>query len=158
MIRNIKQFALLAVLTAVPAGLVLAGDSGLNLKKGLAIKGYDPVSYHHGEPLKGIEDLSFVHDGATYLFASRDNREAFESAPESYLPAYGGWCAWAMLDGEKVDVNPETYKIIDGTNYLFYNTFFVNTLSKWNDQAAQKGEVTMIEQADSAWNSMVDQK
>ena len=154
MIRNITHWTLLALMTALSVSLVMADESGINLKNGLAIHGYDPVSYHQGEPLKGIKELSLVHNGATYHFATRENLKAFEQAPESFEPAYGGWCAWAMLDGEKVDVNPKTYKIVDGTNYLFYNAFFTNTLSKWNDLAAEKGEAAMIEQADSAWESL----
>lgn len=154
MVRNIMHWALLALMTAFSVSLVMADESGINLKNGLAIHGYDPVSYHQGEPLKGIKELSLRHNGATYHFATRENMKAFEQAPESFEPAYGGWCAWAMLDGEKVDVNPKTYKIVDGTNYLFYNAFFTNTLSKWNDLAAEKGEVAMIEQADSAWESL----
>jgi hypothetical protein len=47
------------------------------------------------------------------------------NSSSSYAPQYGGWCAFAMGNsGEKVTVNPETFKIIDSKLYLFYNAFF----------------------------------
>ena len=52
----------------------------------------------------------------------------------AYLPAYGGWCAYAMgARNEKVNVDPETFKIKDGRVFLFYNRFFTNTLTDWNE-------------------------
>ena len=39
-------------------------------------------------------------------FASKENLETFLSNAEKYAPAYGGWCAYAMLDGDKVEVDP----------------------------------------------------
>ena len=59
-----------------------------------------------------------------------------------------------MLDGEKVVVEPRTYKVIDGRTYLFYNSFFVNTLKKWNKRANENGEAAMVDQADGAWNTL----
>lgn len=34
--------------------------------------------------------------------------------------------------GEKVKIDPETYKILDGKLYLFYNFWGNNTLNNWN--------------------------
>lgn len=132
----------------------LAEESMLNSDNGVAVHGYDPVSYHKDGPAKGQETWSFIYQGATYYFATRENFEAFKNDPERYLPAYGGWCAWAMLDGEKVDVDPRSYKIIAGRTYLFYNSFFANTLKKWNDRASASPEAAMVAQADAAWDSL----
>jgi len=127
-------------------------SSSFNLdSEGIALSGYDPISYHSGKPLRGKKELSFEYDGALYLFSSRANLERFAATPEMYLPAFGGWCAWAMIDGEKVEVDPETYKIINGTLYLYYNSFFVNTLSKWNTRAESEPEKDLIEKAQSEW-------
>lgn len=55
------------------------------------------------------------------------------ASPEKYEPEYGGWCAYAMGEsGEKVKIDPETFKIVNGKLYLFYNFFFNNTLKDWN--------------------------
>jgi hypothetical protein len=48
--------------------------------------------------------------------------------------------------GEKVDIDPETFKITDGRLNLFYNKFFNNTLPKWN-----KDEANLRQKADASW-------
>lgn len=128
--------------------------SYLNLDKaGVAIQGYDPVSYHSGKPMKGKMEYSLVYDGATYLFSDQNNMEIFQSTPNAYLPAFGGWCAWAMLDGEKIGVDPESYKIINGITYLFYNSLFNNTLSMWNTRAGHETEEILVQKANFQWNA-----
>ncbi len=60
-----------------------------------------------------------------------------KSSPEMYEPAFGGWCAYAMgSSGEKVKIDPETFKIVDRKLYLFYNFWRNNTLTDWNKQEA----------------------
>jgi len=132
-----------------------ASSSYSNLDdQGLALQGYDPVSYHNQGPEKGKKDITFQYDGATYLFSSRNNLETFKASPNTYLPAFGGWCAWAMLDGEKVEVDPKTYKIINGRSYLFYNSFFVNTLSKWNSRAMDETEEFLVKKSQTEWETL----
>lgn len=100
----------------------------------LAIEGYDPVAYFtQGKAVEGRSNLSANHQGIVYYFASPENRSAFLAAPSKYEPQYGGWCAYAMgAKGEKVSVDPETFKIVNGKLFLFYNSFFNNTLKSWN--------------------------
>lgn len=119
-----------------------------NLDGKVAIQGYDPVSYFSGSPLQGKKELSASYQGVIYRFANKENKDRFLANPAKYEPAYGGWCAYAMgATGEKVSVDPETYKIIDGKNYLFYNKFFTNTLNSWN-----KDEVSLKKKADQSWS------
>lgn len=105
-----------------------------NLEKGLAIQGYDPVAYFVvGNAVQGSKTITYEYRGVKYMFANASNRDLFKSSPEKYEPQYGGWCAYAMgASGEKVEVDPETFKIIDQKLYLFYNAYFNNTLKKWN--------------------------
>ena len=99
-----------------------------NVKKNIALEGYDPVSYFYGTPAEGKSEIKFVNKGITYLFASLGNLNKFKIHPENYEPAYGGWCAFAMgKTGEKVKIDPETFKIVDGRLYVFYN-FWGNPL------------------------------
>jgi len=123
-----------------------------NMEDNVAIKGYDPVAYFvQGQAVEGSKKYTYTHDGITYHFSSADNRQKFKENPEKYEPQYGGWCAYAMgLDGEKVKINPETFKIVDGKLYLFYNQFFNNTLIDWNeDEAALKTK------ADRYWKQII---
>jgi hypothetical protein len=85
------------------------------------------------------------------MFSSAVNKEYFSKNPSKYEPQFGGWCAFAMGDsGEKVEINPETFKIIDGKLYLFYNAFFNNTLKSWN-----KDEANLKAKATSNWNKII---
>lgn len=120
-----------------------------NLNNGLAIDGYDPVAYFKaGKAVKGKKDFSLYHQGATYHFSSQENKELFKSNPSAYEPQFGGWCAYAMgSDGEKVSIDPETFKITNSKLYLFYNRLFNNTLKTWN-----KDESNLKKKADENWN------
>jgi YHS domain-containing protein len=122
-----------------------------NLEKKVAIQGYDPVGYFkQGKALKGKNEIAISFEGVTYYFSSMANKEAFLKNPSGYEPQYGGWCAYAMgSTGEKVEIDPQTFKIIDGKLYLFYNAFFNNTLKSWN-----KDEPNLKKKADVSWKKI----
>lgn len=123
-----------------------------NLEKGLAIQGYDPVAYFSNKAVKGDNKLSATYQGAVYYFSTIANKKSFESNPLKYEPQYGGWCAFAMGDyGKKVEINPQTFKILDGKLYLFYNAYFNNTLKSWN-----KEEESLKEKADENWKAIIE--
>jgi hypothetical protein len=105
-----------------------------NLDDGVAIKGYDPVAYFtQNKAVKGKKEFSYTDHSVIYHFVSAADQSTFQSNPSNYEPQYGGWCAYAMgHDGSKVEVDPETFKIINGKLFLFYNHFFNNTLKTWN--------------------------
>ena len=119
-----------------------------NLDGDIGIKGYDPVAYFtEHKAIKGNKGLSVFYKGVIYNFSSVANKELFKAGPSKYEPEYGGWCAYSMgKNGEKVSVDPETFKITDGKLYLFYNKYFTNTLKDWN-----KNEATLKKNADANW-------
>lgn len=123
-----------------------------NLKNdNVAVQGYDVVSYFMGEPLKGKMELNYDYKGVNYWFNNAENLELFIKQPEKFEPTYGGWCAYAMgVNGEKVKVDPKTYKIIEGELYLFYNFYFNNTLIDWN-----KDELALKQAADEYWEEII---
>ena len=93
-----------------------------NLTSGVGLKGYDPVSYFSeggGTPLKGETEFSLIHEGVTYFFATSKNMNTFTKAPEKYEPTYGGWCAYAMASGSKVDINPLLFTIHGNRIHFF---------------------------------------
>lgn len=118
----------------------------------LAIQGYDPVAYFTSKKaVEGKKEFATVYEGVTYRFASLQNRDLFKKDPGKYEPQYGGWCAYAMgANGEKVEVDPETFKIVNGQLFLFYNKFFNNTLKSWN-----KDESRLKTSADKYWNKFI---
>ncbi len=89
---------------------------------GLALGGYDPVAYFDtGQPTHGVETISASYGGARYLFASAAHRKTFLSNPKKYVPEFGGFCAVGTSFGEKVDVDPQTGKVVKGKLYLNNN-------------------------------------
>ncbi len=118
------------------------------------LDGYDPVAYFTGKPSKGKSTWLASYEGVTYAFKSLENKQKFLQSPQMFVPQYGGWCAYAMgATGEKVEVDPETFKIVDGKLYLFYNSFFNNTLPKWNENEKElKGK------ADANWSKFLKSK
>ncbi|OXB22792.1 YHS domain protein [Flavobacterium tructae] len=125
--------------------------SQYNLENKVAIQGYDPVAYFSpGKAIKGKNELSVSYQGVIYKFSSNENKQEFLKNPSKYEPQYGGWCAYALgSSGEKVEINPETFKIIDGKLYLFYNAYFNNTLKSWN-----KNQTNLKTQADENWKKI----
>jgi YHS domain-containing protein len=122
-----------------------------NLKRNIALQGYDAVSYFDGKPAEGDEAVSYTYKGVTYFFTGHVNLNKFKNNPDKYEPAYGGWCAYAMGEtGEKVKVDPETFKIIDGKLYLFYNFWGNNTLDDWN-----KNQQKLKDAGDRNWKKIV---
>ncbi len=123
-----------------------------NLASKTAIQGYDPVAYFkQNKAVKGKKEIAASYEGVTYNFATQANKEAFLKAPASFEPQYGGWCAYAMgAKGEKVEINPEAFKIVDNKLYLFYNAYFNNTLKDWN-----KDESSLKTKADTNWKKTI---
>jgi YHS domain-containing protein len=118
-----------------------------NLSNSLAIQGYDPVSYFSNTPTKGTKQFSYNHKGVVYYFASQKNKDTFLKEPDKYEPQYGGWCAYAMgKAGDKVSIDVNTYKILNGKLYLFYNKFFNNTMLTWNED-----EKKLMQAANTNW-------
>jgi YHS domain-containing protein len=151
----VKKFLFLLVIL-FSAGVVAQNtktrETEFNLERKLAIQGYDPVAYFkQGKAIKGKQGLTASYEGVIYTFSMAVNKALFLNNPAAYEPQFGGWCAYAMGDsGEKVEINPQTFKIVDGKLYLFYNAFFNNTLKSWN-----KDEVNLKSKADSNWKKTI---
>ncbi|MFG0258039.1 MAG: YHS domain-containing (seleno)protein [Phycisphaerales bacterium JB043] len=116
------------------AAEVIRNTDEWSLKRGLAIEGYDPVAYFPeggGVPRKGDKNIAYTLEGVTYRFASASHRELFVANPRRYEPAYGGWCAWAMKDGDKTKINPKSFLVVQDRLFLFYDGLFGDTRMRW---------------------------
>jgi YHS domain-containing protein len=155
-----KLFAFLGLVFIMFSGKLSAQVSkrqeAYNLfSKQVAIDGYDAVAYFiHGKAVEGKAFYAVSHEGITYHFSSQENKAKFLVQPAKYEPQYGGWCAYAMgATGEKVPVDPETFKIVNGKLFLFYNKFFNNTLKSWN-----KDEKALNTRADTNWANLFNKQ
>jgi YHS domain-containing protein len=121
----------------------------------VALGGYDVVNYFTDQAAKeGVANYAVEHNGATYYFTSEEHKIMFVAKPEKFLPAYGGYCAFAMgMKNATVPSNPGTYKIVDGRLYVFFNDMYdgqmFNTLVPWNED-----EANIKQKADANWQAM----
>ncbi|WP_158849418.1 YHS domain-containing (seleno)protein [Algibacter sp. L1A34] len=122
-----------------------------NLKDGTAAQGYDVVSFFNGSPKKGNAAYTSTYNNAKYLFASLEDKEKFEKAPESYTPEYGGFCAIAMSEDKQLDPNPKSWEVRDGKLYFFTRMFFgiIDAKRQWVKKPKELRDL-----ADTAWAKM----
>ena len=155
------MFASTAAVLVAPS--IFADDSELDTavrqrqfnvnRSNLALDGYDPVSYHRrGGPRRGSASRGVRYKGIVYRFASDANKQAFLDDPAKYEPAYGGWCAWAMRSGDKTDVDPKNYLILNDRLHVFYKSWIGNTRTEWIDLAKRRGDAALIAEADRGWS------
>lgn len=121
----------------------------------LALEGYDVVSYFtEKKPQKGNKQYSYTYNGVSYQFKNEHNKQAFAQNPSKYEPAYGGWCALAIAkSGEKVAVDPLSYKISDGRLLLFYKNAFYSALNNWNKD--KTSEADLLQKGDQYWKNII---
>lgn len=129
-----KQILTITRLAAVFA-LVLGFAAGLQVQAaalveeivtdpltGVALEGYDPVSYFTSpDPVLGSSDFAYEWGGVPWYFSSPANRDIFMRNPEIYAPQYGGHCLVALSRGFLSDGKPRLYAIKDMKLYLFYS-------------------------------------
>lgn len=152
-IKFIYALALVAIISITAGAQTKPVD-----ENGLAIGGYDVVSYFSNKALKGDAKITAKHNNATYLFATSANRDAFKANPTKYLPQFDGYCAWGVAaKSTKFSINPETFEVIDGKLYLFFNGPFngsnFNTLEAWNQD-----EANLLKAANTNWPAVKNAK
>ena len=113
------------------------------------VQGYDLVSYHSETgPVRGNGHHVSVHEGVTYLFTTKENKQSFDQNPQKYLPAYGGYCAYGVSVGKKFVGDPDVWKLVDGRLYLNLDK---NVQKEW-----EKDIPGRIEMADKEWPKIKD--
>ena len=116
-----KLFVLLLFLVSTSAQL-LAQETDVFQKDGIAIRGYDPVAYFkQSKPVKGQETISYDWNGVKWLFSSDENKEDFKANPEKFAPQFGGYCAYGLSENHKSPTEPDAFTIVDDKLYLNYN-------------------------------------
>lgn len=122
-----------------------------NLKNGVAVQGYDTVTFFDGNAMKGKELYSTNYNNATYYFISEENKAKFKATTEKYVPQYGGFCAIAMSEGKEVDPNPKSFLIQNGKLYLFTRMLFgiIDAKRQWIKDPNEKKAL-----ADKEWGRL----
>lgn len=111
---------------------------------GLAIFGYDPVSFFIGPaPRQGAPEIELMWSGAIWRFANDGNRAAFKSHPQRYAPRFGGYDPVLLARG-MLGAGDPTMFVMDDDQLLFFAN--IDNLRLWDVE-----RVTAIAQAERNW-------
>jgi hypothetical protein len=120
--RGIALFTLLAGLMAQD----LAGHAAMTERivtdrfSGLAIGGFDPVSYFvDSKAVKGLEDFEAWQGGVVWRFHNEGNRASFLAHPDIYGPQFGGYDPTDVARGVTVAGNPRLWVVAGERLFLF---------------------------------------
>jgi hypothetical protein len=119
--RSPLRTAALALVALLLAALPAVADVHMRLAapQGVAIGGYDPVSYFaDGRAEPGAPDIALRWRGVRWHFATVAHRAAFEANPKAFVPEFGGFCALSVAQGRPVPASPEHFALIDGRLYM----------------------------------------
>lgn len=143
---------LLFFVSSVPAWAEDTGKHLLNLdRSGLALQGYDPVAFFTaGEPVKGDAAQTAVYQGATYRFASAENKAKFEAEPSKYAPQFGGYCAYGVSRGYTAPIKVDAFQIVDGRLLLQFD--------KGARDLFNRDVQASLKKADANWPGLVAKK
>lgn len=136
---------LLVWLCAVFSMPLLAADNPIysHKKKG-AIKGADVVAYYSLKPgdkaVIGSKDITHDWNGATWRFATEENRDLFAADPQRYAPQFGGYCVFAVSHDFTTSILPNSWSIIDDKLYLNHNRFTQRRFLKDAETKIRKAE------------------
>ena len=124
--------SILAICTV--AGTMLAASSALAVDEyntstgttvdgqGVALRGNDPVAlFTELDVNPGHAKYTFVNDNVAYYFSCEESMKKFSADPDAFKPQYGGFCAFGVAKGLKLDGSPRFADVVDGKLYLFLN-------------------------------------
>jgi YHS domain-containing protein len=146
-----KLIVLVLFLLGIPA-FPQAAKTLQNLdKNGVAIQGYDPVAFFtQNKPVKGRAEFQSSYKGATYYFASAEDKASFDAAPAKYEPQFGGYCAYGVSQGHLAPVKIEAFQIANGRLLMQYDLDIKGKFNK--DQAGS------LQKADQNWPGLVEKE
>lgn len=105
-----------------PSKALTAERFWVDNSNGLALGGFDPVSYFtHVTPQYGSDEYELVWQGVAWHFENQGNLKAFKRDPEVYAPQFGGLGPVALGKGHRTPGNPRIFLILRGRLYLFYS-------------------------------------
>lgn len=89
---------------------------------GVALRGNDVVALATGsKATPGHAKHTVEHDGVAYYFSTEETMKQFAANPKRYMRQYGGFCAFGVAIGKKLDAAPRFADIVDGKLYVFLN-------------------------------------
>lgn len=113
------------------------------------LKGYDVVAYFADQKsIPGSGEFKSTYKNIAFYFATAEHKRLFDSAPEKYLPEFGGYCANGIAYAIPWGGDGDTWKMIDSRLYIFGG--------QGSKEAFLLDEKTNVANAQKYWKSEVN--
>ena len=148
-LRNLTYLFMLAAMTL--PGAAWSGEDPIYTTyfSSVAAGGYDVTSYFsEAQPIKGEKAFKTEYMDADWYFANQKNLDKFIQNPQRYAPQYGGYCAWAVSQGNTASGDPLLWTIHEDKLYLNYNHEINN---RWHSDKER-----LIVEADKNWPTVLN--
>ena len=140
-----KKFLLLLFFLASLPAYGASGPLG-----GLAIGGYDPVSYvDEGKTIEGEPRYISTSDFMVYHFRSQKNLDLFLADKDKYTPEFGGNCAYQAALGKIVTADPNIWAMLRGKLYFSRGGDSRDTCFMNPPKYRREGEITWAHYTDT---------
>ena len=116
-------FAVIAITPAALAADEYNVSTGTTISgAGVALRGDDAVALASGlKVVPGNAMFTVERDGVAYYFSSEKTMAKFKADPQRYMPKFGGFCAFGVAVGKKLDASNRYADIVNGKLYVFLN-------------------------------------
>jgi YHS domain-containing protein len=140
------------------AGTIILAENEAKTKKihknNVILKGYDPVAYFkQGKAVKGNPSITSTHKGATYFFASQEDKADFDKNPARFAPQYGGFCANSMSKGRRADIDPTVFRVYKEKLYVCSSPAALHEFSGNIDTNISKADQNWLKIGPSTYNT-----
>lgn len=140
-IRKLRMLLCVTLIAILTGGAKQVPSSWTDPRTGIALGGYDPMSYvTNSEPVQGHPSYEHFWGGVTWRFYNEGNQAAFARHPQVYAPLYAGYDPVILAKGKLVEGKPVTWEIHMGRLYLFYSTASLKTWRKHRDKILAKAK------------------
>jgi len=119
---HLNRRLFVTALAATSVGFPAFAKPKVFATNGIAIQGYDPVAYFDlNGPVEGNPAINSDWDGATWVFATPENKARFDAEPAAFAAQYGGYCAYAVSKGATAPTDPGAWTVVDNKLYLNFS-------------------------------------
>ena len=110
-------------------------------KGGVAIDGYDPVSFFKkGKSEKGDREFSVQWKGLTWFFSSQEHKKLFEKSTDRYVPEFYGYCPYAVTLKRVRKGKPTLWRIYQDKLYFSFDKTSQNKFKKDPDGILERAK------------------
>lgn len=137
--RKLRLLLCLSLIALLTGGAKEVPSSWTDSRSGIAIGGYDPMSYvTESKPVEGYPNHEHFWGGVTWRFYNEGNQAAFARHPQVYAPLYSGYDPVIIAKGKLVEGKPVIWEIHKGRLYLFYTDTNLQTWRKHRNKMLAK--------------------